>query len=55
MWRVVHLMLSEEGCVRCGGDLEPIADGVELLPDRGGERRFSIPHPAQQAGLDAVR
>jgi len=52
-------MLSEEGCVRCGGDLEPIPDGLELLPLRGGERRFSIPSPAREsapaAALQIVR
>jgi hypothetical protein len=40
----VHVTLSEEGCVRCGGDLEQLDDGVELLPLHG-ERRFSIPSP----------
>ena len=56
MWRVVHVMLSEEGCVRCGGTLEPIADGHELLPLRGRrERRYSIPNQANAPALDVAR
>jgi hypothetical protein len=33
-------MLSQEGCVRCGGDLEPIADRQDLLELHQRERRF---------------
>jgi hypothetical protein len=49
------MTLSEEGCVRCGGKLEAIADGHELLPRRGGERRYSIPNPVTEPALDAAR
>jgi hypothetical protein len=55
VWRVVHVALSEEGCVRCGGDLEQLDDGLELLPLAGRERRFSIPNPAAASALDAPR
>ena len=46
MWRVVHVMLSEEGCVRCGGDLEAIGDSQDLLELHERERRFAPPVPA---------
>ena len=34
MWRVVHVTLSEEGCIRCGGSLEGIEEPVEFFPPR---------------------
>ena len=55
MWRVVHVTLSEEGCVRCGGTLEQLSDGFELLPLRGRERRFSIPSPTRESVLETAR
>lgn len=48
MWRVVHVTLSEEGCIRCGGQLEPLGDGVELYPIHGA-RRFSVAAPRRFA------
>jgi hypothetical protein len=41
VWRVVHVMLSQEGCVRCGGDLEAIGDRQDLLELHHRERRFA--------------
>jgi predicted nucleic acid-binding Zn-ribbon protein len=46
VWRVVHVMLSQEGCVRCGGDLEAIGDRQDLLELHERERRFAPPFPA---------
>ncbi len=54
MWRVVHATLSEEGCVRCGGNLEQLDDGVELLPLAGRERRFSVQKPTADPAIEAA-
>ena len=54
MWRVVHVMLSQEGCVRCGGDLEPVDDRQDLLELHERERRFAPPGPRAGAAVDPV-
>jgi hypothetical protein len=47
-------MLSQEGCVRCGGDLEPIGDRQDLLELHERERRFAPPGPRAVPTVDPV-